>query len=623
MAQTQENKKAKKPSQTTQKPKKAPQKSKTAHGEKPHHSKKTVAKKGALAPVELPFEHKKKTAKKEGGAPKSKLRIIPLGGLQEIGKNMTVLEYGQDIIVIDCGVAFPDDDLLGVDLVIPDTSYLEQNEHRIRGIFLTHGHEDHIGSLPYVLQKLRVPVYGTSMTMGIVRYKLEEAELTYAPKLRVVNAGDTITAGVFKVEFIHVNHSIADACAFAIKTPVGTVFHTGDFKLDVSPLDGQMMDLARIGEIGKQGVLLLMAESTNAERGGFTPSERSVAESFDHIFLSNRDKRIFVATFSSNVHRVQQIINASVKYGRKVAILGRSMVNVIGAAMELGYMELPEGTLIRPDEIRRFRPEQLTLITTGSQGEPMSALYRIAFGEHDRVKLSSQDLVVLSASAIPGNEKLVDKIINAFVRAGIRVYHDRSADVHVSGHACAEELKLMHALLKPKFFMPIHGESRHLYAHKEIAEFMGTPADRIFMPELGRVLELDRDSARWNGSVQSGRVLIDGTGIDGVGNTVLRDRRQLAEAGLIVAMVAINVTDRTLESGPELISKGFVYVKECEDLMEEARQKLGASVIKFLKKNTPKLDRGQLKNLLKDELSRFFVTKNKRHPVILPVVLEL
>lgn len=580
---------------------------------KPQGKERTIAKKGSLSAP----------ASKSKSAPKGKLRVMALGGLQEIGKNMTVIEYGNDIIVIDCGVAFPDDDLLGVDLVIPDTSYLENNESRIRGIFLTHGHEDHIGSLPYVLQKLRVPVYGTAMTMGIVRYKLEEADLAYAPSLHVVQAGDVIAAGVFKVEFIHVNHSIADACALAVRTPVGVVFHTGDFKLDVSPLDGQMMDLTRIGELGRSGVLLMLAESTNAERGGFTPSERSVASSFDHIFMSNRDKRIFVATFSSNVHRVQQIINTSVKYGRKVAILGRSMVNVIGAAMELGYMELPEGTLIRPDEIRRFRPEQLTLITTGSQGEPMSALYRIAFGEHDRVKLSSSDLVVLSASAIPGNEKLVDKIINAFVKAGIRVVHDRSADVHVSGHACAEELKLMHALVKPKFFMPVHGEARHLYAHKEIAEFMGMPANHIFMPELGRVLELDRHNARWSGTVPSGRIMIDGTGIGDVGNIVLKDRRQLAEAGLIVVVAAINPTDRTLESGPDLISKGFVYVKECEELMEQARQRVGALILKTLKKGTHKLDQAQLKNAIKEELSRFFYASNKRRPVVLPILLNV
>ena len=557
--------------------------------------------------------------KRDDGA---RLRVMILGGLQEIGKNMTVIEYKNDIIVIDCGVAFPDDDLLGVDLVIPDTTYLEKNADRVRGILITHGHEDHIGAVPYVLQKIRVPVYGTRLTMGIIKNKLKEANLSYRPDLYTVEAGDTVKLGCFGCEFIHVNHSIADACAIAVTTPVGVVFHTGDFKLDVSPIDGQIMDLTRIGEIGRKGVLLMLGESTNAERPGFTPSERTVGSSLDQIFMTHKDKRIVVATFSSNVHRVQQVIDTSVKYGRKVAILGRSMVNVIGAAMELGYMELPEGTLIDISDIRRFRPDQLTLVTTGSQGEPMSALYRMAFGEHDKVKLSSSDLVVLSASAIPGNEKLVDKIINALVRYGIRVVNDRVSDVHVSGHACAEELKLMHALVRPKFFMPIHGENRHLYAHKEIAEFMGMPSNHIFLPELGRVLELGPDSARWNGTVPSGRVLIDGTGIGDVGQVVLRDRKLLAEEGLIVVAVGIDARDGSIVSGPDIISRGYVYVKESGDLMDEARLCAAEAVGKCLKgRKNP--DLAQIKATLRDEMSRFFFKANKRSPVILPILVTV
>ena len=555
---------------------------------------------------------------KDDGA---RLKVMLLDGLQEIGKNMTVLEYKQDIVVIDCGVAFPDDDLLGVDLVIPDITYLEKNKDRVRGILITHGHEDHIGAVPYVLQKMDVPVYGTRLTMGIIKNKLKEANLSYKPSLYTVEAGDTVQLGCFGCEFIHVNHSIADACAIAVTTPVGVVFHTGDFKLDVSPIDGQIMDLTRIGQIGRQGVLLMLGESTNAERPGFTPSERTVGSSLDQIFMTNKDKRIVVATFSSNVHRVQQVIDTSVKYGRKVAILGRSMVNVIGAAMELGYMALPEGTLIDISDIRRFRPDQLTLVTTGSQGEPMSALYRMAFGEHDKVKLSASDLVVLSASAIPGNEKLVDKIINALVKYGIRVVNDRVSDVHVSGHACAEELKLMHALLRPKFFMPIHGENRHLYAHKDIAEFMGMPSNHIFMPELGRVLELGPDSAKWNGTVPSGRVLIDGTGIGDVGNVVLRDRKLLAEEGLIVVVAAIDGRDGSLVSGPDIISRGYVYVKESGDLMDDARFCAAEAIGRCLKKKSS--DIALLKNTIKDEMSRFFFKANKRNPVILPIIVTV
>ena len=553
-----------------------------------------------------------------------KLKVFLLGGLGEIGKNMTVLEYENDMIVIDAGLAFPDEDMPGVDLVIPDTTYLENNVHKIRGILLTHGHEDHIGALPYVLQKMDVPVYATRMTVGILSYKIREAKLTYEPTIYTVNAGDSVKLGRFTAEFIHVNHSIADACAIAVKTPVGTVFHTGDFKLDVSPIDGQIMDLPRLGQLGDEGVMLLLGESTNAERGGFTPSERSVGDSFDQIFLTNPTKRIVVATFSSNVHRVQQIINTSIKYGRKVAVLGRSMVNVIGAAIELGYMNLPEGTLIEAGEIRRYKPEQITLITTGSQGEPMSALYRLAFGEHDRVHLTTSDLVVLSASAIPGNEKLVGKIVNALVKAGVKVVNDRLADVHVSGHACSEELKLMMALLRPKYFIPIHGENRHLYAHKEIAEFMGIPSDRIFLPDLGSVIEFDGTSAYHRGSVPWGRIFVDGTGVGDVGSQVLRDRKLLAESGLIVVVAAVDMKDKLLLSPPEIVSRGFIYMKESEDLMEEARMLVAKSIDEALyRKRTKPMDLHQIRGKVRDDLSKFFFKTNKRSPVIVPMIMEL
>ena len=551
----------------------------------------------------------------------SKLRVMMLGGLGEIGKNMAVIEYGGDMIVVDAGLSFPDEDMLGIDLVIPDISYLEKNVHKIRGILLTHGHEDHIGALPYVLRSIRVPVYATRMTVGILSYKLKEAKLDYNPTIYTVNTGDTVALGCFQAEFVHVNHSIADACAIAIKTPVGTVFHTGDFKLDVSPIDGQLIDLRRLGEIGQEGVLLMLGESTNAERAGFTPSERTVGNSFDQIFLTHKDKRIVIATFSSNVHRVQQIINTSIKFGRKVAVLGRSMVNVLDASVELGYTDLTEGTLIDVSEIRRYKPEQLTLITTGSQGEPMSALYRLAFGEHEKVRLTSSDLVVLSSSAIPGNEKLINKIINALIRGGIQVLHDRAADVHVSGHACSEELKLMLALIKPKYFIPIHGESRHLYAHKEIAEFMGITPDRIFLLDIGQVMEFDGEGAHHAPPVPAGRVMIDGGGIGDVGSVVLRDRRTLSQEGLIEVVAAISESDRSLVTPPEIISRGYVYMRDAEELIEEARYVVAKSIDDCLIR--PRIDYAQMKEKIRGDLSKFLFAKNKRSPMILSIILNV
>ncbi|MCQ2413205.1 MAG: ribonuclease J [Clostridia bacterium] len=550
-----------------------------------------------------------------------KLRVFSLGGLQEIGKNMTVIEYGDDIVVIDCGMAFPDEEMPGIDLVIPDVSYLVKNREKVRGILITHGHEDHVGAVAYVLSQINVPIYGTRLSLGIIEGKLEENPPKTAPDLRTVEAGDTVRLGSLFAEFIHVNHSIADACAIAVTTPVGVVFHTGDFKLDVSPIDGKMMDLTRIGEIGKAGVTLLLCESTNAERPGFTPSERTVGNSLERIFTQYVDRRLIIATFSSNVHRVQQIIDASHRHGRKVAILGRSMVNVIGAATELGYMDLPEDTLIDISDIKRYKPEQITLITTGSQGEPMSALYRIAFAEHDKVKLSSSDVVILSSSAIPGNEKDVGKIINMLVKNGVKVVNDATESVHVSGHACREELKLMMALLKPKYFMPIHGEYRHLYANKENAEYMGIPSQNIFVSEIGKVLEIDRKGARFNGNVPAGRVLVDGAGVGDIGAVVLRDRKHLAEDGLVVVVASVNPTDRSLVSGPDIVSRGFVYVKESEELMDGARQVAADAIEKALDANA--FDWTEIRNRIKDALAKFIYQKTKRSPMILPVIMDV
>ena len=552
---------------------------------------------------------------------KSALRIIPLGGLEEIGKNMTAFEYGDDIVVIDAGMGFPDEDMLGVDLVIPDISYLVKNADKVRGILITHGHEDHIGAVPYVLKQINVPIYGTRLALGIIEGKLDEISPGYEPDLYTVEAGDTVSLGVFKAEFVRVNHSIADACAISLKTPVGTVFHTGDFKIDVSPIDGYMMDLTRIGEIGRGGVELLLSESTNAERAGFTPSERTVGSSLERIFMQYEDKRLIIATFSSNVHRVQQIINASAKHGRKVAVLGRSMVNVIGAAAELGYMELPDGVLIDISEIKRYRPEELTLITTGSQGEPMSALYRIAFSEHDKVKLSTNDVVVLSSSAIPGNEKFVGKIINALVKNGVKVVNDSVEDVHVSGHACREEIKLIMALLKPKYFMPIHGEARHLYANKEIAEFMGIPSSNIFVSEIGKVLELDGKSAKFAGTVPAGRVLVDGSGIGDIGNVVLRDRKLLSEEGLVIVVATVDTNGEYIVSGPDIVSRGFVYVKESEELMKRARKIAEASLAGAIEKRLG--DRVQIRGIIREDLAKFIYKETKRRPMILPVIMEI
>ena len=550
-----------------------------------------------------------------------KVKVAFLGGLEEIGKNICVIECDDDIIVVDCGLGFPDDDMFGIDLVIPDFTYLEKNVDRIRGVFLTHGHEDHIGGIPYLLRTMDVPIYGTRLTLGIIENKLMEHRLDFDPELICVNAGDTVKAGCFTVEFIRVNHSIADACCLAIHTPVGIFLHTGDFKLDLTPIEGEPMDISRLGQLGKEGVQLLLCESTNAERPGYTPSERVVGNTLDSIFTIHHDKRIVIATFSSNVHRVQQIIDASVAHGRKVAVTGRSMTNIVRAAQDLDYMHIPAGTLIDVTEIKRYNPEKVTIITTGSQGEPMSGLYRMAFAEHDKVELGNKDLVVISASAIPGNEKMVDKIINEFSKRNVSVFRDNSVEVHVSGHACQGEIKLMLALTNPKYFMPIHGENKHLAANRELAKQMGVPATNIFVGEIGKVLEVSATDAKWNGTIPAGKVLIDGYGIGDVGNIVLRDRRHLAEDGIIVVVCAMSADGAGLVSGPDIVSRGFVYVRESEELMDEVRQ-IAADAIEEC------LDRGyyewnQIKNNVKDDLSKFIYQRTKRRPMILPIIMDV
>ncbi len=554
--------------------------------------------------------------------PSGKLRIIPLGGLGEVGKNMTVIEYENDMIVVDCGIGFPDEDMPGIDLVIPDITYLEANKDKLRGVFLTHGHEDHIGAIPYMLRTVNPQIFGTPLTLGIIRNKLEEHQLPQKPKLRTVNAGAKIKAGAMEVEFIHVNHSIADACALCIRTPLGNLIHTGDFKLDTSPIDGEMMDIVRLGELGREGVLLLMCESTNAERPGHTPSEKNVGASLEYIFSTHRKKRIIIATFSSNVHRVQQIIDTSARHGRKVAITGRSMTNIVRAAIELGYMKVPAGVLVDINEIKRYKPQELTLVTTGSQGEPMSALYRMAFSDHSQVSLAPSDVVILSASAIPGNEKLVGRIINELSKKEVEVLHDALVEVHVSGHACQEELKLMQALTKPKYFMPIHGESRHLAANRELAEFMGIDPRNIFLSEIGKVLEIDAKGARFAGTVPAGRVLVDGYGVGDVGSIVLRDRRHLSQDGLIVVVATVDLDEKMLLSGPDIISRGFVYVREAEELMEEVKQ-VAYDTLSGALSARGKLDRMQLKNNLKNDLTKFLYSKTHRKPMILPVIMNV
>lgn len=551
---------------------------------------------------------------------KKKLKVIPLGGLQEIGKNITAFEYGDDIIVVDCGLSFPEDEMLGIDLVIPDTSYLVKNKEKVRAIVLTHGHEDHIGALPYVLRDLNVPVYGTKLTVGLLKCKLDEHGILDKTVLQNVEPGQILELGPFKIEFIHATHSIADAVSLAIHTPIGVIVHTGDFKIDYTPIEGPPMDLARFAELGKKGVLLLMCDSTNIENEGYTLSERTVGDTFNEIF-ANCKGRILVATFASNVHRVQQIINSAVRYDRKVTVIGRSMVNVVKVAMELGYLNIPEGVLIDVENMDKIPQDKLVIVTTGSQGEPMSALTRITFSEHKKVEIIPGDTVIISASPIPGNEKLISRVVNELFKKGAKVVYEALADVHVSGHACQEEIKLIHNLVKPKFFMPVHGEHRHLRQHADLAVKMGMQNENIFIMENGKILELTYDSAKINGSVTAGRVLVDGLGIGDVGTVVLRDRKHLSQDGLIVVVITIEGDTGNVVAGPDIISRGFVYVRESEDLMDQLRDIAKQAVNKSSGKS--RSDWSIRKSAIREELKDKIYEKTKRKPMILPIIMEI
>ena len=548
-----------------------------------------------------------------------KLKIIPLGGLDEIGKNITVLEYGKDMIVIDCGVGFPDEDMYGIDLVIPDFSYLVENKRKLRGMFITHGHEDHIGSIPYCMQQVNCPIHGTAMTNGLIKLKLEEHKLADTVKLITHKPGDVVKAGCFQVEFIHVNHSIADAVCFSVKTPVGTVVFSGDFKIDPTSPDG-MIDLARLGQIGNEGVLALMCESTNVERQGYTPSENLVAESLDRQF-KNCDQRIIVTTFASNMHRIQSVLTTAHRHGRKVAVTGRSMENVLRVAQDLGYLKVPANTLVELAATKSLPKNKVVIVSTGSQGENMSALYRMAFNTHKHIDITSSDRIIISASAIPGNEKSVSRIINELYRKGADVIYDKSEGLHVSGHACREELKIIHGLLKPKFFIPIHGEQRHLQNHARLAQAMGMNPRNISIGEIGTVFEFTAKTCKVKESVPAGKVYVDGTGVGDVGAVVLRDRKHLAEDGMIVVCVGLSHEDGGVVSGPDIITRGFIYVKESEELMEELQMVAMEAIERCQRKRVR--DWSTIKSAIKNDLGGYLYKTTKRNPMILPVIMEL
>ena len=562
-----------------------------------------------------PVLRSSRTAKKDG---KGKLKVIPLGGLEQIGMNITAFEYEDSIIVVDCGLAFPGDDMLGIDLVIPDVSYLKQNIDKVKGFVITHGHEDHIGALPYILQQVNVPVYGTKLTVALIEHKLKEHNLLKTTKRRVVKHGQSVNLGCFRVEFIKTNHSIQDASALAIFSPVGIVLHTGDFKIDYTPVFGDPIDLQRFAELGKKGVLAMMADSTNATRSGFTMSERSVGKTFDAIFAEHTSRRIIVATFASNVDRVQQVVNTAYKYGRKVVVEGRSMVTIIDIASELGYINIPEGTLIDIDQLKNYPPESTVLITTGSQGESMAALSRMAASIHKKVSIMPGDVVVLSSTPIPGNEKAVANVINELSSKGAKVI---CQDTHVSGHACQEDLKLIYSLVHPKFAIPVHGEFRHRVAQKELAEYMGVAKDNAILVNSGDVVALDEDSCQVIDHVTAGGILVDGLGVGDVGNIVLRDRQNLAQNGIIVVVLTLEKHSNQLLSGPDIVSRGFVYVRESEDLLEEAHNIVANAVEDCLDRRVS--DWGKIKNIIKDSLSEFLWKRMKRSPMILPIIMEV
>ena len=549
----------------------------------------------------------------------NKVKIIPLGGLHEIGKNLTLVEYRDDIIIIDCGMTFPEDEMLGIDVVIPDVTYLENNKHRIRGLVLTHGHEDHIGAIPYVLRKLDLDIYGTGLTIGLLENKLKEHRLS-RDKLHVVSAGDVVKLGKMEVEWINVNHSIPDACALAIKTPLGYVYHSGDFKVDFTPISGEPINLTRIAEIGQKGVLAMIGESTNVLREGYTMSESKVGETFNRLFQSLSDNRIIIATFASNVHRVQQIINSAEKYGRKVVLSGRSMVNVTETARKLGQFRVKKDTFIDIKDMDKYDDSELVLITTGSQGEPMSALTRIAYGEHRKIQLTPNDAIILSATPIPGNENAVTKVINRLLERGAKVIYETLSEIHVSGHACQEELKLILSLVKPKYFIPAHGEVRHLMKHAKIAQQMGMDEENIFIMENGNCLEISQKSAKLVGDVPSGNILVDGLGVGDVGNIVLRDRRHLSEDGLIIVVISLTKEGKVV-SGPDIISRGFVYVRESEDLIEDAKNVVRKILNDDSRDNLR--DWNGLKSDIRDNLRSYIFKNTKRNPMILPIIMEV
>ena len=563
---------------------------------------------------------KKEGLKEEFSFKKEKLKIIPLGGLQEVGKNITVFEYGNDILLVDCGVSFPEDDMLGIDLVIPDFTYLIKNKDKIRGLVITHGHEDHIGAIPYFLKEINVPIYATKLTAGLINNKLEEHRLTKQTKMHIVKQGDKVTLGKFKVEFIKSCHSIPDAVALAIHTPVGVIVHTGDFKIDYTPINDDTMDFGRLVELGNKGVLALMSDSTNSERKGYTMSERTVGEVFDKLFI-NCTKRIVVATFASNVYRIQQIVNAAVANNRKIAVSGRSMVNMIETAMELGYIDVPKNVFIDIDMINNYTDEQLVIITTGSQGEPMSALTRMATGEHRKVRITSNDLVIISATPIPGNEKYVSKVIDDLMKIGAEVVYSSLADVHVSGHACQEEQKLMLALVRPKFFIPVHGEYRHLKAHSETAKLMGVDSKNIFISTNGRIIEMDEEHAKLAGTVPFGKVMVDGLGVGDVGNIVLRDRQHLSQDGLIIVVLTMDSSSGEVVAGPDIISRGFVYVRESENLMDDVKNVIRKEIDNCVRNGIT--DWTTIKSTIRDTLREYIYKTTKRNPMILPIIMEV
>lgn len=599
------------PSSKQSAPAKAPAKSRQA-GEKG----KTASK--ASAKTASGTRGRRSAAK---GEKKQAVRIISLGGLGEIGKNVTVYESGNDMFVVDCGLAFPEADMPGVDLVIPDFTYLVKNKDKLRGVVITHGHEDHIGALPYLLKELSVPLYGTRLTLGLVEGKLKEHGLLSRTKLHIISPGDVVKMGCMSVEAIRVNHSIPDAVAFAVHTPAGVIVHTGDFKIDYNPIEGEVIDLGRFGELGKQGVLALLQDSTNVEKPGSTPSESKVGESFNTLFARGENKRIIVASFSSNIHRVQQIVDLCHKLGRKMAVSGRSMINVVTKAIELGYLHVPEGLLIDIDAIRRYPASKVTIITTGSQGEPMSALTRMASGDHRQVQVTEDDMIIISATPIPGNEKLVGRVVNELLKLGADVVYEKMYEVHVSGHACQDELKLMMNLVRPKFFIPVHGEYKHLRKHADLAVAMGIPEKNVHISQIGEVMELDGQTLKVTGTVPSGQVLVDGLGVGDVGSIVLRDRKHLAEDGLIILVAAIDGNTGALLSGPDIVSRGFVYVREAEDLMNETRRIAKKTIDECRAGNIREW--GTIKNRLRDDVGGFLFQKTRRSPMILPIIQEI